>query len=167
MTVRSLGWEAPLEEGTRTHSSSLTGEFYGQWSLAGYCPGGRTWLKGLNTQTPDKGQWLDYAASWVPTSLLRPLPLFPIWSPFWREKNDFLTWRNVLPRKRPYRKTPNQRMTLKTKVQDVTYLPLESFVSDGPRPNSKDEYFNKITFLQTEVQSFRIRGQRPDPASRV
>ena len=58
-------------------------------------------------------------------------------------------------------------MTLKIKVQDVTNLPLKSFVSDCQRPNSKDEYFNKIMFLQTEVQSFRIRGQRPDPTSRV
>ena len=38
--VRSLGREEPLEKGMATHSSILAGEFHGQRSLAGYCPGG-------------------------------------------------------------------------------------------------------------------------------
>ena len=38
--VRCLGWEDPLEEGMATHSS-LTWEFHGQRSLAGYSPWGR------------------------------------------------------------------------------------------------------------------------------
>ena len=122
----------------------------------------------FSTQTPDKGQLLDYAASLEPISLLRLLSLFSIWLPFWREKNDFLFFQEFfLGRAQKYRKTPNQRMTLKIKVQDVTYFPLKSFVSDSPRPNNKDECFNKITFFQTEVQSFRVRGQQPDPTSRV
>ena len=35
------GSEAPLEEGTATHSISLPGEAHGQRSLAGYSPQGR------------------------------------------------------------------------------------------------------------------------------
>ena len=38
--VRSLGQEDPLEKGTTTYSSILTGEFHGQRSLAGYSPRG-------------------------------------------------------------------------------------------------------------------------------
>ena len=39
---RSLGQEDPLEKGMSTHPSVLAGEFYGQRSLAGYSPQGRT-----------------------------------------------------------------------------------------------------------------------------
>ena len=39
--VQSLGWEDPLEEGTVTHSSILSGKSHGQRSLAGYSPWGR------------------------------------------------------------------------------------------------------------------------------
>ena len=36
--VQSLNWEDLLQKGMGTHSSTLTGEFYGQRSLAGYSP---------------------------------------------------------------------------------------------------------------------------------
>ena len=39
--VQSLDWEDSLEKGMATHSSILTGEFYGQRSLADYSPWGR------------------------------------------------------------------------------------------------------------------------------
>ena len=36
--ILSLGWEDPLEKGMASHSSFLSGEFYGQRSLVGYSP---------------------------------------------------------------------------------------------------------------------------------
>ena len=40
--VQSLDWEDPLKMGMASHSSILlSGEFYGQRSLAGYSPWGR------------------------------------------------------------------------------------------------------------------------------
>ena len=38
MGVQFLGWEDPLEEEMATHSSTLSGKFHGQRSLAGYSP---------------------------------------------------------------------------------------------------------------------------------
>ena len=38
-TDRSLGWEDPPEEGMATSPVFLPGEFHGQRSLAGHCPG--------------------------------------------------------------------------------------------------------------------------------
>ena len=38
MQVRSLGQEAPLEEGKATHSNILLGESHGERSLADYSP---------------------------------------------------------------------------------------------------------------------------------
>ena len=39
--LRSLSWEAPLEEGMATHVSILPEESHGQRSLVGYSPEGR------------------------------------------------------------------------------------------------------------------------------
>ena len=47
MWVRSLGWDAPLEEGMATHSSILAWRIHGQKSLVGTAHGvakSRTWL---------------------------------------------------------------------------------------------------------------------------
>ena len=38
--LQSLGWEDPLEEGSETHSSILTGESHGQRNLVGHSPEG-------------------------------------------------------------------------------------------------------------------------------
>ena len=38
--LQSLGWEDLLQKGIGIHSNTLTGEFYGQRSLAGYSPWG-------------------------------------------------------------------------------------------------------------------------------
>ena len=40
MQVRSLGQEAPLEEGKATHSNILPGESHGERNLVGYSPQG-------------------------------------------------------------------------------------------------------------------------------
>ena len=46
ISVRSLGWEDPLEEGVATQSSILPEESHGQRSLVSYSPWG---LKELDT----------------------------------------------------------------------------------------------------------------------
>ena len=38
--LQSLGWENPLEEGSETHFSILTGESHGQRNLVGHSPEG-------------------------------------------------------------------------------------------------------------------------------
>ena len=40
MSVQSLGWKDPLEEGMQPTPVFLPGESHGQWSLAGYSPEG-------------------------------------------------------------------------------------------------------------------------------
>ena len=40
--VQSLGWEDTLKKEMATHSSILAGESYGQKSLVGYSPWGRS-----------------------------------------------------------------------------------------------------------------------------
>ena len=54
-TVRSLGWEGPLEKEMATHSVILAGKSHGQRSLVGYSPwGGRRVRHDLVTEHKDK-----------------------------------------------------------------------------------------------------------------